>query len=185
VRGKSALQTVLDMVRSLGLIAVIVAITLIFVPNLVHPGKSSKLASANYSDDTVGFRQVTHHDALAPVGLPKGWYANGATFANSGTKTAHLHIGWVTPNKKYAGLDESNATAPAFIVTVLGKAGAHVTGQVAIAGASWAERTSGRGERSLTTTTPDGITIVITGSASAVQQQQLAAALQPDTRGIH
>jgi hypothetical protein len=180
---KSVRQTVLDMFRSLGLMVVIIAITLIFGPNQIHPGKSSRVQPANFSSDAVGFRQVSGQPALIPAGLPSGWYANGATFTRSGTSTAHLHIGWVTPDKKYVGLDESNAAAPGFIASILGRRGATSTGSVSIAGSGWDLRTSSTGELALTST-QDAITVVLTGSASADQQQQLAAALQPDTSGV-
>jgi len=179
---KSISQVLLDMVRSLGVVAVIVAITLLFVPNLLHPGKSSRVQPVDYSEDAVGFRQLAGVPAYAPVGLPSGWYANGASLPHN-RAMVHLHIGFVTPDKNYAGLEESDGPAAAFIASVLGTRGATVSGQVNEGGRAWAVRTSSAGERSITTT--DGnVTIVITGSASAAQQQQLARALRPDTGAI-
>lgn len=179
---KPVRQVIFDMIRSLGVVAVIVAVTLIFVPNLIHPGKSSKVQPANYSDDAVGFRQVAGSPAYTPVGLPSGWYANAATFSRA-KSVAHLHIGWVTPDKKYAALEESNGPATAFIAKTLGKGSESGSGRELVSGRSWTIRTSNRGERSLTATLA-GVTIVITGSASSAQEQQLAGALQPDRSGI-
>jgi hypothetical protein len=176
VRPKRGRQTAFDMLRSLGLIVVVVALTLVFVPNLIHPGKSSRYPSADYNDDVFGFRQVTGVQPLAPAGLSSGWYANGAWLTHKG-RTAHLHIGWVTPNREYAALEEDVGLPPsAFIGSVLGARGSHSTGTTAIRGADWAERTSSRGERSISRTI-GRLTVVITGSASAEQQAQLAAAL--------
>ena len=127
---------------------------------------------------------MTGTPALIPTGLPSGWYANGATFSHSGTSTAHIHIGWVTPDRKYVGLDESNAPAAGFVTSILGPAAARSTGDLSIAGSGWDERRSARGELALTTT-KDGITIVLTGSGSAGQQQQLAASLHPDDSGVN
>lgn len=179
---KPVRQVILDMVRSLGVVAVIVAVTLIFVPNLIHPGKSSRVQPVDYSEDALGFRQVTGIAPYAPDGLPSGWYPNAATFSRQHT-VVHLHIGWVTPDQKYAGLEETNGPAPAFLSRILGKRGAAVTGHVVVNGRSWATRTSADGERSLTASL-GRVTVVITGSASAAQEQQLAAALRPDTAAI-
>jgi hypothetical protein len=179
---KPVRQVLLDMVRSLGLMAVIVGVSLIFVPNLIHPGKSSKVQSADYSDAVVGYRQVTGADPLTPTGLASGWYANASALAHS-ARVAHLHIGWVTPDKKYAALDESNGPALPFIVGVLGARAARASGTVVIDGTSWATRVSTRGEQSLTATL-GSVTVVITGSASLPQQRSLAAALRPDRARI-
>ena len=93
------------MIRSLGLIVAIVAVTLIFVPGLLHPSKSQRFPAVDYSDYVTGFHQLSGRTALSPASLPKGWEANAA--ALTGTATAHLHIGWATPGAKYAGLEES------------------------------------------------------------------------------
>jgi hypothetical protein len=164
------------MVRSLGLIAVIVAVSLIFVPGLLHPSKSQRFPAADVSDYLTGFRQISGRAALAPRPVPKGWYANGG--ALNGTKaSAHLHIGWVAPGAKYAGLEESVQRPAVFVPAVLGRRGATVTGSEAINGTSWQTSTSSRGEHSLTATI-SGLTVVITGNATDAQLQQLAGSLR-------
>ncbi|HVT65762.1 MAG TPA: DUF4245 domain-containing protein [Mycobacteriales bacterium] len=105
-RPKRASATVLDMVRSLGLMLVIVAATLIFVPGLLHPSNSQKVQPVAFADDVRGFRQVTGVPALTPEGLDSGWYANSKNLTYKGSN-ATLYIGWVSPSKKYAGLYES------------------------------------------------------------------------------
>jgi hypothetical protein len=150
VRPKRAAATVLDMVRSLGLMLVIVAVTLVFVPGLFHPSKSQKVQPYDYSDDVTGFRQVTGLSALTPHGLASGWYSNSARLTHRGP-TATLYIGWVSPTKKYAALYESNSTS---IATAAPRAGDHTL-----------RRTVGP------------LSIVITGSASPAELSQLAAAL--------
>jgi hypothetical protein len=164
------------MVRSLGLIAVIVAVSLIFVPGLLHPSKSQRFPAAPFSDYVTGFHEITGKTALAPKPVPKGWYANAG--AISGSKaTAHLHIGWVTPGAKYAGLEESVQRPSVFVPAVLGRGGGVATGSVAINGRTWQTSTSARGEHSLSTTI-GGITVVITGNATDGQLQQLAGSLR-------
>lgn len=180
VKPKRAAATVLDMVRSLGVMVIVIALTLIFVPGLLHPSKSQRVQSFDYSDDVTGFKQVTGLVALVPDGLPAQWYANSGSLLYAG-RHAHLHIGWVSPTNDYAALEESNNTAQPFIEAVLGSSGVHVTSYVRIAGQTWARSVSAKGEKSLVFTTPDGITVVITGSASPSQQAQLAASLAADS----
>jgi Protein of unknown function (DUF4245) len=175
VKPKRAAATLLDMVRSLGVLVIVVAVTLIFVPELLHPNKSERFQAADYSDYVAGFQQVTGLSALVPTGLAKPWYANAGSLKYSG-KTAHLHIGWVTPNKEYAALEESNGPASSFVTAVIGAPGLKVTGTQLINGSVWSRSVSAQGEGSLTRTT-NGITVVITGSASLAQQEQLAASL--------
>jgi hypothetical protein len=173
---KRGRETALDMVRSLGLIAVIVAITLIFVPSLVHPGKSHRFPAVDYADYVSGFHQVTDKTALSPAPVPSGFIANAGALTGPAA-VEHLHIGFATPGSKYAGLEESVGPTTAFLRSVLGASGALPIGHVAIDGVIWQESTSARGEYSLSRVSR-GITLIITGSTTAVQQQALAGSLR-------
>jgi Protein of unknown function (DUF4245) len=168
------------MVRSLGVVAVIAAVTLIFVPGLFHPNKSQRFPAIDYSDYVSGFHQVTGRQALVPSSLPKGWAANAGMLTGPAA-VEHLHVGWATPGANYAGLEESVGPMAAFVPTVLGVKGNRVTGSVLIAGQRWQTRTSSRGESSLSRTI-DGVAVVVTGSATGAQLQDLAASLQPSLR---
>jgi hypothetical protein len=172
---KRGRQTAADMARSLGLIGVVVAITLIFVPGLLHPSKSQRFQAVDYSDYVSGFHQVTGETALTPSSLPSGWKANAGALKGPAA-VEHLHIGWATPGAKYAGLEESVENVAAFVPTILGTRGATVTGRVPIDGAIWQTRTSSRGEYSVSRTIR-GIAVIITGSATDAQLQALAASL--------
>jgi Protein of unknown function (DUF4245) len=174
---KRGSQTALDMVRSLGLIVVILAVTLAFDKGLFHPSKSEQFPVTDYSDYVQGFKQVTNQAALVPTPQPTGWRSNAA--ALTGPDLAeHLHIGWATPGSNYAGLEESVAPLATFVPTVLGKRGSTVTGLTVIAGSSWQTRTSSRGEYSLSRTI-NGIAVVITGSEPQAGLRSLAASLRP------
>lgn len=173
-------DAVLDMVRSLGLIVAVVAVSLIFVPGLLHPGKSQKLPPVDYTDVVTGFHQVTGRAALAPAALPAGWRATSESLTHHG-RLAHMHVGFATPDSKYAGLEEANEPAREFIRTVLGPRGLTPTGTTVVRGSRWTTRTSQRGEISLTATSR-GVTTVITGSAGLLEQQALAGSLRPQPR---
>ncbi|HVV77118.1 MAG TPA: DUF4245 domain-containing protein [Mycobacteriales bacterium] len=149
-RPKRMSGTALDMARSLGLMLVILAVTLIFVPGLLHPSKSQRVQATSYSDDAAGFKQVTGLAAATPTGLVRGWYANAARLTHQGSN-ATLYIGWVTPTGNYAGLYESN------------------TGSIKVG----QERPGDRSVRRQV----GRLTIVITGSASEAELNQLADSL--------
>jgi hypothetical protein len=150
-RPKRVSGTVMDMVRSLGLMLVIVAVTLVFVPGLLHPSKSQRVQSFQYGDYVQGFHQVTGLNAVVPVGLASGWYANSATLTHR-HGNATLYIGWVTPTKEYAALYESDQPSIAL-------------------------PTVKRGDRTVRRTIGK-LTVVITGSASETELIRLADSLR-------
>jgi len=163
------------MVRSLGLVAVIVAVTLIFVPGLFHPSKSQRFPATDYSDYVAGFHQLTGRTALAPRSLPSSWLANAAALTGTRT-TAHLHIGFGVPGAQYAGLEETVGPPAGFVSSVLGVPISTATGTVVVGGATWQTLRSSRGEYSLVRTQA-GLTVVVTGTATPAQLQLLAASL--------
>lgn len=169
-------QSVGDMVRSFGLMAIVVAVTLVFVPGLFHPSASQRFPRVDYSDYVTGFRQLTGRAALVPAGLPSDWKANAARLTGK-RHNAHLHIGWAVPGSEYAGLEESVIPASEFIRSALGARALAVTGFQQIDGVAWQRRTSSRGEPALTRTTA-GLTLVVTGSATPQQLATLAASLR-------
>lgn len=179
-RPKSLRESLLDMGRSLGLMAVIMAVVLLATParGLIFPDRNDRMPATDYSGVVQGFGQVTHRPAFAPVGLPRSWRANAANLTGSGPRDERLHVGFVTPGSRYAGVDETTGVGAALIADVLGKRGATVTGTTTIDGVTWQLRTSDRGERSLTRDV-DGLTIVVTGDARAADLDRLCASLRP------
>lgn len=174
IKPKRGSETALDMVRSLGLIIVLVAATLIFVPGLLHPSKSQRAVAVDYSDEVVGFHDVTGKNALTPS-VPSGWRANAATLTGPAA-AEHLHIGFAVPGTEYAGLEESVAAPATFAHSTLGASGAIPVDHVTLDGAQWLVSNSSRGEYSLRRTV-GGVTVIVTGSATAEQLQTLAASL--------
>jgi hypothetical protein len=182
---KRGSETAMDMIRSLGLIAVIVAVTLIFVPGLVHPSKKDKLQALDYSNYLEGFQSLTKLTPLAPAPVPTGWHANSATLTGP-RQAEHLRIGFVTPDEQYVGLVQSIGTPAVVIRTLLGKSAVTPSGHVTIAGVPWEERTSSAHEVALThvfapqtgAASTGVITVIVTGSATMQQLQAFAATLK-------
>lgn len=179
-RPKTLRDSLLDMGRSLGLLIAVLGLVLLVTParGLIFPDRNDRMPPVDYSSVVSGFGQVTHTPALAPAGLPSSWRANAADLTGSSSANERLHIGFVTPGSRYAGLDETTGDPAALIADVLGKRGATATGTTTIAGVTWDVRTSDRGERSLTRTT-GGRTVVVTGNARWADLDLLCELLQP------
>ena len=171
-------KSLADMVRSLGLMAVIVAAMLfIGARYLIMPGSAERMPVPDFSSELQAFPREAGVPVLAPTGLPTSWRANAARLTHPGPGLTQLHIGWATPGSRFAGLDEANGDPNALFTSVLGERGLTVTGSTTIAGSTWQERVSDRGERALTRGA-GGATVVITGNATDAQLRQLAASLR-------
>lgn len=178
-RSKGVRESLLDMGRSLGLMAIIMAIVLFLTParGLIFPDKKDRMQAVDYSSVVSGFATVAHRPALLPNGLPSSWRANASSLFGNTPVNAHFHVGWVTPGNQFVGLDEGTGDADALVKSVLGNRGATVTGTTTIAGSVWQLRFSDLGERSLTRTA-DGLTVIITGTPKA-DINLLCTALRP------
>ncbi|HET7529501.1 MAG TPA: DUF4245 domain-containing protein [Mycobacteriales bacterium] len=176
VRRAGPVKTFSDMARSLGLMAVVIAVLLLIGParTLVFPG-SARMQPVDYSDEVAAFDRIAG-SVLAPSGLPKGWRANAATFERSKLGT-RLHVGFATPGSGYAGLDETDGEPSSLLRKVLGARGATTSGTTRIDGRSWQLRRSDRGEQAFTLMS-GGLTVVVTGSASDAQLRTLAGSLR-------
>ncbi|MDQ3734084.1 MAG: DUF4245 domain-containing protein, partial [Actinomycetota bacterium] len=129
---------------------------------------------------------IRHAAGLAEVPLPvpvlpETWRPTSAdvTAPNDGQQgPVTLSIGYVSPSEEFARYIVSTDPAAEQITDLLGDADS--TGTMRIAGASWEEFTTGRGEQ-LLLRTDDDLRIVITGSASQDELRTLAASLAPYT----
>src|SRR4051794_25016467 len=142
-------KTFSDMGRSLGLMAVVIAVLLLIGParTLVFPG-SAKMQPVDYSHRVTAFKDVAGI-VLAPTDLPRGWRANAASL-DSIRGRAHLHIGFATPGEGFAGVDESNGSPGQLVRDILGARGSRVTGTTTVAGQTWEMRRSQGGGQGLT-----------------------------------
>jgi len=167
-----------DMVRSLGLMAVIVA-ALLFIGAryLILPGSAERPPAADYSGVVQVFPREAGAPVLAPTALPADWRANAARLTAPATGVTQLHIGWAVPGGRYAGLDEATGASTALIAAVLGAAGNTVRGTTTIGAAVWQQRTSSLGERAYSRQV-GSVTVVVTGNATDAQLRLLAGSLR-------
>src|SRR5947209_8300163 len=165
------------MVRSLGLMAVIVA-ALLFIGAgyLIMPGSAERPPAADYTSVVQDFPRAAGAPVLAPTSLPASWRANAARLTAPSAGVAQLHIGWAVPGSRYAGLDEATGSPSAVLSSVLGGPGLALHGTTTIGGVAWQQRTSSLGERAYTRQVGK-VTVVVTGNATDEQLRLLAGSL--------
>lgn len=117
--------TFADLLRSLGLVAIML-LALMFYARLgtpSHPAPNGDAASI-----VTAARSAAPFPVLAPEELPKGWYANAATFDAVPGEDGHwrFHIGFTDGSTRYAGIQASNAADAS---TLLPAAPAALAGQ--------------------------------------------------------
>ena len=178
VRPQRARFAMGDMVRSLGLLAVVIAALMFVGPAraLILPGDKDTMAPIDYSGYVTGFNKTASAPAVVPARLPPSWRANAANL-NHTSSSVHLHIGWAVPGTAFAGLDEGTGNQDALLRLVTGAASLQNRGTTTIAGGTWTVRRSGRDE-TVYSRDVNGVFVIITGDATDTQLRLLATSLR-------
>ena len=114
----------------------------------------------DYSAQLKTARSQAPFDVLAPEALPEGWRATSARWRGS-QPAVTWHLGVLTDDDAYVGLEQSNANASAFL-----KASTRADdprGPVQVDGATW-QSYAGGSESALVRVEQD-VTTVVTGTA--------------------
>lgn len=149
-----------------------VALTLLLVlprPNsasvrVVDPSRAIAQASA-----------VPGFPVYVPSPVPDGWSANSARFDHAQTGP-HLHIGYLTPDHGYAGLEESSGANRWLFVDNMA-AGAMLTDAVVIDGQLWVQMASNRKQQDSLVWYGPQTTVVVTGTTTLDNLKAFAASL--------
>jgi uncharacterized protein DUF4245 len=162
----------------LGAAIIVVAVP---VPHAAEP------ATVSYAGDVGALARLAPYPAVAPVGLPASWQpvSSGLTVGGAnGPGTVTWQLGFMTPGGALAALEESNASAAAFIRRMTNDGNPNTALSPAdVDGQAWQlSSTPSRDQRSMYRTSPAGFTLVVTGNATWAQLRELAAALHPVAR---
>jgi Protein of unknown function (DUF4245) len=170
-------QTVLDMVRSLGLVLVVVAVVV-----------GLTIRTRGHSVNVVDYRSVlaeavvgAPYELVAPVGLPSGWRPTSVYFDPAGTAgragVTSWHVGFVSPKDQYAAFEQTNEPAADMLSSVLLGPVLDSTTSL-VDGVTWQRWDDARSNRRAIVRTQRGVTVVVDGSADWAELDQLAAALR-------
>ena len=165
------------MVRSLGLLVIVIAVLFLIGParSLVWPSSSDRYPAVDYSGYVRGFAEDAHTSAVVPGTLPSSWRANAGDLHTAPTETT-LHVGWAVPGEKFAGLDEGVGDPTAVYTRAISRASLTTTSTTTIGNRQWAVGESPRRETVLVAHFGQ-VLVVITGNATDVQLRLLAASL--------
>ncbi|MEU6758820.1 DUF4245 domain-containing protein [Streptomyces sp. NPDC046685] len=165
-------QTIWDMVRSLGVVGLVVAGMgiYLFIP---HDDKADPTRPVDYRVETLTARRAAPYPVAAPVGLPEQWRATSVTYERRNANAWHL--GFLDPEQQYVAIEQSTDTSPAYLTRVTQKAAA--TGQTQQVGDTAWERWDGEKYDALVRREQGHVTVV-TGTASFEQLGAMAAALE-------
>lgn len=129
--------------------------------------------------------QPTVSEPLASPTLPKKWSANAAQLQKGSDGIVSWTIGFITPTPQYIGLAQGLKANPSWVAAQLGNARA--TGKTTIDGVAWVvydQRTASNdpgndagNDAYAMSTTIDGSSFVLHGSAKTAEFRTLATAL--------
>ena len=166
------------------LLAAAVVVVAIPAPHAAEP------VTVSYRGDLVKLARLAPYPAVAPVGLPASWQpvSSGLTVGGAnGAGTVTWQLGYTTPDGSLASLEETNASAGAFVRRMTNDGTALPTSQLPLSqlaparldGRTWnLSATPARGQRSMYVTSPAGFTVVVTGNATWAELRELAASLR-------
>lgn len=153
-------------------IVLAVAVTLL----LALPKPNS--ASVRVVDPTRAIAQasaVPGFSVYVPSPLPDGWFPDSARFDHAETGP-HLHIGYLTPDHGYAGLEESSGSNRWLFVDNMA-AGAVLKDAVVIDGQLWVQMASDRKQQDSLVWYGPQTTVVVTGTTTLDNLKAFAASL--------
>jgi hypothetical protein len=161
--------------RSVLTCLVLSAVAIVAVP-LQH---ATAPVRVGYRSDLAKLVRDARYTVVAPAGLPPSWTPVSSVLAVGGANgpgTLTWHLGYMTPSGTLASLEETDARAAEFIRRMTNSG--PIEQPVRLAGQTWSTRwTAGRDQRSMYLTSPQGVTVVVTGNASWNDLATLAASL--------
>ena len=166
-------QTVRDMVISMLVVSGAVVL-------LAAPWNRSTPDPVRVVDPTTvvqGARAAEPWPVLAPQGLPSTWRCTNARISTASDGQDVVHLGYLTPDNLYVGLEQSATKALAFVTdaTVSGRQ----TGSRDVGGTTWATYQSDDGTHRSLVRTADGATYVVVGTAPWDVIDKFATSLRP------
>ncbi|WP_084219330.1 DUF4245 domain-containing protein [Spirillospora albida] len=153
---------------------------------LITPRSTKEvLPTVDYASQLWALRNASPYTVHAPEGLPVGWRPTSSRVHGlddeSGRKPVAWHLGFVTPGDEYAALEQSNEKPSDYVPRMTNNRNALGTYQVN--GVTWQKyHRKDKKANSLARTLPNGVSLVVTGTATYEELAVLAAALKPQPK---
>jgi hypothetical protein len=138
--------------------------------------KEEKVRAVEYTAQLQDARKLAPW-VRGPEPMPSGWTATSVEFRAPQQSPVTWHLGVVTTEKKYVGLEQSNVTANAYQFDKLGKTADDGTSTVA--GVTWQrKKLLDRDKEQALVLIGSGVTTILTGNAGYQALETFAAALR-------
>ena len=172
-RDKAKSQTVGNMVFALVICLVVVA----FLILVTWRSKPAEVPKAVEYTAQLQDAKATAAWVRGPEPMPTGWTATSVEFLKPEQEPMTWHLGVVTTEKKYVGLEQSNVTGGKFQAEKLGRTSDD--GTATVAGVTWQRKVllDRKGENALVLV-GSGVTTIVTGNAGYPALEAFASALR-------
>ncbi len=165
-------RTLTNMVWALLACFIVVA----FLAVVTWRPKSEKIRAVEYAPQLVEARKVAPW-IRGPEPMPAGWTATSVQFRAPEQSPKTWHLGIVTDQKKYVGVEQSNVTGQGFQTEELGKT--TDDGTSTVAGVVWQRKALlDREDEHALVLIGSGVTTIVTGNAGYPALETLAATLR-------
>lgn len=171
-RVRSKARTLSNMVWALVACFVVVAFLMIVTwrPN------EEKVRAVEYTAQLEDARKAAPW-VRGPEPMPTGWVATSVEFRAPQQEPMTWHLGVVTNEKKYVGLEQSNVTTPKFQSDKLGRT--TDDGTATVDGVTWQRKVLlDRKDENALVITGSGVTTIVTGNAGYPALEAFASTLR-------
>lgn len=151
-------------------------IVVAFLMTVTWRPKEEKVRAVPYTEQLADARAVASW-VRGPDPMPEGWVATNVEFRAPEQSPMTWHLGTVTNEKKYVGLEQSNQTAPRYQNDELGKT--EDDGTSTIGGVVWQRKTLlERKDEHALVLIGSGVTTIVVGNAGYPALETFAATLR-------
>jgi hypothetical protein len=142
-----------------GAMAVLVGLVLVYVGvQALTDRPSADVTTVDYAPVVPAARQAVDFELVAPPRLPEGWRATTASF--TGEPDAHWHLGVLTQQGRYVGLEQGDMSVRAMLAGFVDES-TTPGGPVEVAQRRWATYTDSGGDLALVRRVGDTTTLVV------------------------
>lgn len=179
-KSKYSMGTVANLMRSLLVVGVMVAVVFFMVPRvntLSQPPVDVDTSAQSVLD-------TTHWPISVPTGLPDGWKPSSVRYVRSTGGLMTWHVGYVTPSGTYASLEQTKDATAEWVRAQTNRA--PKTGTTDIDGVAWDTYVRDLKTQNSLVHAGDGagmLTTIVTGDATVEDLTTFAQHLAPVTAG--